>query len=186
MLVPASVIWRVARAEPCRAQTPHRVPGTPGRLGLVPARDEPRESRSLSPVGASTARRSGTPRRSRTRARSRRAARVAACLRPVVASRRSRRRVRTRARSRRAARVAACLRPVGRAPGVPGRRRTRARSRRASRVAACLRPVGRRQRTKCVGAPDRTRTCGPQLRRLMLYPAELRARRYDCKPRAPA
>ena len=27
-----------------------------------------------------------------------------------------------------------------------------------------------------VGAPDRIRTCGPQLRRLVLYPAELRAR----------
>ena len=26
------------------------------------------------------------------------------------------------------------------------------------------------------GAPDRIRTCGPQLRRLVLYPAELRAR----------
>ena len=28
------------------------------------------------------------------------------------------------------------------------------------------------------GAPDRIRTCGPQIRNLMLYPAELRVRRY--------
>ena len=40
------------------------------------------------------------------------------------------------------------------------------------------------------GAPDRIRTCGPQLRRLVLYPAELRARegkewraRRDSNPR---
>jgi hypothetical protein len=28
-----------------------------------------------------------------------------------------------------------------------------------------------------IGAPGRTRTCGPELRRLVLYPTELRARR---------
>src|SRR3990167_9945241 len=30
------------------------------------------------------------------------------------------------------------------------------------------------------GAPDRIRTCGPQIRNLMLYPAELRVRRGSC------
>src|SRR5689334_13311572 len=39
------------------------------------------------------------------------------------------------------------------------------------------------------GAPDRTRTCGPRLRRPVLYPAELRARvlsvaRWDARPRS--
>ncbi len=29
---------------------------------------------------------------------------------------------------------------------------------------------------KIIGAPDRNRTCGPQIRNLMLYPTELRAR----------
>jgi hypothetical protein len=33
----------------------------------------------------------------------------------------------------------------------------------------------RRSRRAKSGAPDRIRTCGPQLRRLVLYPAELRA-----------
>jgi hypothetical protein len=28
----------------------------------------------------------------------------------------------------------------------------------------------------CAGVPDRNRTCNPQLRRLVLYPVELRAR----------
>jgi hypothetical protein len=28
----------------------------------------------------------------------------------------------------------------------------------------------------CTGVPDRNRTCNPQLRRLVLYPVELRAR----------
>jgi hypothetical protein len=35
--------------------------------------------------------------------------------------------------------------------------------------------VARAEFTAKVGAPDRIRTCGPQLRRLVLYPAELRA-----------
>jgi hypothetical protein len=30
----------------------------------------------------------------------------------------------------------------------------------------------------CVGDPDRIRTCDPQIRNLLLYPAELRNRRY--------
>ena len=36
------------------------------------------------------------------------------------------------------------------------------------------------------GAPDRIRTCGPQIRNLVLYPAELRAHCFESSPQLAA